>query len=396
MTQTKSTGATTTKSLLISALIIVLGLVLAWIILNTEPEAQREGATRKTAMLVETTPVETGDFIPVLEVMGTVVPSREIQLQARVNGQIESLSDAFFPGNIVSKSETLLQIDARDYQNQLQQSQSQLQQAQSDLQIEMGEQIAAQKDYERLGRDLDAAQKSLVLRKPQLASARAAVSESQAMVDQAQLNLARTQITAPFDAQIQNIHINLGSQVSNGTILADLVGIDTYWVEASIPVSQSNWINNPNNPQQQSVTIHDRLNWPDNVTRQGTLLSVIGQIDNESRMARLLVAVSDPLAIENQQRPRLTIGTYVTCHIPTKKLMDVARIERQYVRKNDTIWIMHNQQLVIKNLNVVFRDQQYVYVKDSLQADEQIITTDLSRITEGAAVRLNTRQSDET
>ena len=67
MTQTKSTGATTTKSLLISALIIVLGLVLAWIILNTEPEAQREGATRKTAMLVETTPVETGDFIPVLE-----------------------------------------------------------------------------------------------------------------------------------------------------------------------------------------------------------------------------------------------------------------------------------------------------------------------------------------
>jgi RND family efflux transporter MFP subunit len=394
MTQTKSTGATTTKSLLISAIIIILGLLLAWIILNTEPEAQREGATRKTAMLVETTAVETGDFTPVIKVMGTVMPSREVQLQAQVNGQVQSLSDAFIPGTIVSQGDNLLQIDPQDYQNKLSQSQSQLQQAQTALQIEMGEQIAAQKDYDGLGRDLDEPQKSLVLRKPQLANAQAAVSESQAMVDQAQLNLARTQITVPFDAQIQNTYVNLGSQVSSGTILADLVGVKTYWIEASVPVSQSPWINSPSNAQEQTVTIRDRLSWPDSETRQGRILSLIGQVDNESRMARLLLAVDDPLAIEDQQLPQLTIGAYVSCLIPTKQLNDVARIERQYVRKNDTIWIMHNQQLTIKNLNVVFRDQQYVYVKDTLQANEQIITTDLSRISEGAAVRLDTQQSD--
>lgn len=394
MTQTKSTGATTTKSLLISAIIITLGLLLAWIILNTEPEAQREGATRKTAMLVETTAVLTGDFTPVIEVMGTVVPSREIQLQAQVNGQVQSLSDAFVPGTIVNQNDNLLQIDPQDYQNQLKQSQSQYQQAQSNLQIEMGEQIAAQKDYDRLGRDLDDTQKSLVLRKPQLANAQAAVSESQAMVDQAQLNLARTQITAPFDAQIQNTYVNLGSQVSSGTILADLVGVKTYWIEASVPVSQSPRINSPSNAQEQTVTIRDRLSWPDSETRQGRILSLIGQVDNESRMARLLLAVDDPLAIEDQQLPQLTIGAYVSCLIPTKQLNDVARIERQYVRKNDTIWIMRNQQLTIKNLNVVFRDQQYVYVKDTLKNGEQIITTDLSRISEGAAVRLDTQQSD--
>jgi len=394
MTQTKSTGATTTKSLLISAIIITLGLLLAWIILNTEPEAQREGATRKTAMLVETTAVVTGDFTPVIEVMGTVVPSREIQLQAQVNGQVQSLSDAFVPGTIVNQNDNLLQIDPQDYQNQLKQSQSQYQQAQSNLQIEMGEQIAAQKDYDRLGRDLDDTQKSLVLRKPQLANAQAAVSESQAMVDQAQLNLARTQITVPFDAQIQNTYVNLGSQVSSGTILADLVGVKTYWIEASVPVSQSPRINSPSNAQEQTVTIRDRLSWPDSETRQGRILSLIGQVDNESRMARLLLAVDDPLAIEDQQLPQLTIGAYVSCLIPTKQLNDVARIERQYVRKNDTIWIMHNQQLTIKNLNVVFRDQQYVYVKDTLKNGEQIITTDLSRISEGAAVRLDTQQSD--
>ncbi|MCW8870185.1 MAG: HlyD family efflux transporter periplasmic adaptor subunit, partial [Proteobacteria bacterium] len=290
MTQTKSTGATTTKSLLISVIIITLGLLLAWIILNTEPEAQREGATRKTAMLVETTAVLTGDFTPVIEVMGTVVPSREIQLQAQVNGQVQSLSDAFVPGTIVNQNDNLLQIDPQDYQNQLKQSQSQYQQAQSNLQIEMGEQIAAQKDYDRLSRDLDDTQKSLVLRKPQLANAQAAVSESQAMVDQAQLNLARTQITTPFDAQIQNTYVNLGSQVSSGTILADLVGVKTYWIEASVPVSQSPRINSPSNAQEQTVTIRDRLSWPDSETRQGRILSLIGQVDNESRMARLLLA----------------------------------------------------------------------------------------------------------
>ncbi len=395
MTKIKTTVSTTQKSLLISALIIMLGLTLAWIILNTEPEAQREGATKKTAMLVETIPVEIGDFTPVIEVMGTVLPSRDVQLQAQVNGQVQSLSDAFIPGTIVNKGDKLLQIDPQDYKNQIIQSKSQLQKAQTALQIEMGEQIAAQRDYERLGRELEEPQKSLVLRKPQLTNAQAAVSEAQAQLDQANLNLARAQIKAPFDAQIQNIHVNLGSQVSNGTILADLVGVETYWVEASVPISQSSWINNTNDNQDKLVTIRDRLSWPDDVSRQGRLLSLIGQVDNESRMARILISVDDPLALENPQLPRLTIGTYVSSLIPTKKLTNVARIERQYIRKNDTLWIMDNQQLNIKQLNVIFRDNQYVYVKDTLQRGEQIITTDLSRITQGAAVRVDNQQQDE-
>jgi multidrug resistance efflux pump len=51
--------------------------------------------------------------------------------------------------------------------------------------------------------------------------------ERQAL-EQARLNLQRTQITAPFDAAIISRNVNEGSQVNAGDLLARLVGTDEY------------------------------------------------------------------------------------------------------------------------------------------------------------------------
>ena len=64
----------------------------------TEPEAQKEGAVRRTAMLVEVTPVERGDFRPELIALGTVRPSQDVVLEPRVRGQVLSIGEGFVPG----------------------------------------------------------------------------------------------------------------------------------------------------------------------------------------------------------------------------------------------------------------------------------------------------------
>ena len=88
MTDHKADGYSVKKTFLISAVILIAGVAFTWVIFSTEPIAQREGSTRKTPMLVETIPVDVGNFTPFIEAMGTVIPSRSIQLQARVSGQV--------------------------------------------------------------------------------------------------------------------------------------------------------------------------------------------------------------------------------------------------------------------------------------------------------------------
>jgi multidrug efflux system membrane fusion protein len=85
---------------------------------------------------------------------------------------------------------------------------SDLELAKSNLSIQMGRQDVARKDFELIGQELSAENKALVLREPQLESAKANVEAAQAAVNQAQLNLQRTTITAPFDAHVISRNTN--------------------------------------------------------------------------------------------------------------------------------------------------------------------------------------------
>ena len=233
------------KTLLIcSAILLVAGGVTAFIFL-TEPTASQSGATKETAMLVETTPAQRGTFQPTIVATGTVQPSRDIILSPRVGGEIVRLADGFAPGGFVEQGEVLLQVDPADYRNTLQLRQSDLRQMQSDLKIEQGRQDVARQDYELVEDMVALESKDLVLREPQLNAVKASVAAAQAAVNQARLNLQRTTIRAPFDAQVLRRNVNLGSQVAPGDNLGRLVGREEYWVSVTLPVSKIPYISLP-------------------------------------------------------------------------------------------------------------------------------------------------------
>ena len=86
------------KTALVSVLILLAGVALMVLIFETEPTATRGDVARETAMLVEVRSAERGRFTPVIEVMGQVVPAREVTLQPRVSGRVIELAEAFEPG----------------------------------------------------------------------------------------------------------------------------------------------------------------------------------------------------------------------------------------------------------------------------------------------------------
>jgi RND family efflux transporter MFP subunit len=373
---------------------LVLGVLVAgliWIISSTEPEAQRSTETRETAMLVDVVEVQRGNFRPQISALGRVRPESEIQLSPRVSGEVIARSPNFTPGGFVAAGELLLKIDPADYENALQQRRSELAEAEASLKIEMGRQRIAESDLELLGEEVPAQARILALRQPQLDTAQAVVESAKAAVRQAELDLERTEIKAPLDVQVIARHIDIGSQVAPGDNLGRLVGQKTYWVLATVPLSSLPWIDRGPGSEGSPVTVRDRGAWPADMLREGTARRLIGTLDERTRLARVLVTVSDPLARlpENEGKPALILDSILEATITGKEIENVVRLERAYLREGDTAWVMdENNELRIAQLEIVFRDARYAYVRTGLQDGDEVVTTGLTTVSEGASLRM--------
>ena len=380
------------KTVSICSLILLLAAGASTVIFITEPTAKRSSATKRSAMLVEVTGLERGTFRPGITAMGTVRAEQEIVLSPRVSGEIVSISDSFTPGGFVEEGEVLLRIDPADYEVNLMQRQSDLRQAAGELELELGRQDLAKKDYQELEETISSEYKTLVLRGPQLDTARARVEAAQAAVRRAELELGRTRIRAPFAAHIINREANVGSQVSPGESLGRLVGIESYWVEAAVPVSNLRWIEFPETSERtgSSVRIRNRSAWPEDTFRSGEVYNLIGALENQTRLARVLLTVADPLSHEPESAglPPLMVGSYVEVRIEGKPIEDVIRMDRDFLRQNDTVWLKQDGVLKIRDVEIVFRDQDYVYIRTGLDADDLVVTTNLATVIEGSPLRL--------
>lgn len=380
----------TKNTLLISIVVLLAAGGITTAIFMTEPTAERSGAVRENAMLVETIVVERGTFYPTIQTMGSVEPTIDINLSPQVGGYVQRVSEAFTPGGVVRKGEVLLEMDPADYRNTLAQRQSALSQAVADLNIESGRQQIARQDFALLGDTLALENQALVLREPQLDAARARVAAAEAAVQQARLDLERTTIRAPFDAHILSRLANVGSQVAAGENLGRLVGVNAYWVVATIPQSQLRWLTFPASGSAPSVVrVRNRTAWPENMYRTGTLHRLVGALEDQTRLARILVDVPDPMSYlpANADAPPLMIGSFVEADIEAKPLQDVMRLSRDYIRDDDTVWEMKDGMLRIREVDIIFQDAVYAYIASGLASGAQVVTTNLSTVVEGAPLR---------
>ena len=384
------------RTLLISAAIVLSGAALLWVIFNTEPTTEREDAVRQTAMPVDVITPESGTFRPTIEALGQVQPVQALDLRPQVSGLVVELSPRLEPGGFVRAGDVLLRIEDADYRNLLLQRESELLQAQAELEIERGRQVQAEREYRELKRDRGEAISSdnlaLVLREPQIRSAEARVRAAEAAQAQARLDLERTVIRAPFDAQVLQRTVNLGSQVANGEPLAELAGIDRYWVEASVPLDMLRWLvfANEAGDEGSPVRVRHRTAWGPNQYREGRLQKLVGELEGDTRLARVLVAVDDPLARrqEHAEEPSLIIGAFVETRIAGREIVGALKLPRPLLRQNDTVWLMREGALAIQPVTVVFQDADFVYVDSGLEPGDQVVTTNLATVRDGIRLRL--------
>lgn len=372
----------------ILCLAILGGSVAAIIIINrTEPTAQQVNNRRKSAALVETVIVNRGSYSPQLVVLGTVQPAQDIVLSPRVRGQVMELSPKFVPGGMVREGELLLQVDPADFENAVSIRNSELEQAQADFEIEEGRQSLAKQELELLGDSIGEINRALVLRRPQFASIKSRVSAAKAAVERAELDLKRARVVAPFDAMVLRRDVNVGSQVGPGDDLGQLVGIRQYWVMAAIAVRNLRWVQFPDgNHEGSSVTLWNTDSWGAGVKRQGMVSRMIGALDQQTRLARVMITVDDPLGRKSDVPP-LILDTLIEARIAGKPIDNVIRLNREYVHDGDTVWVMEDGKLKIREAKIDFRDPDFAYIRDGLESGDEVVTTTLVTVADGVELR---------
>ena len=241
-----SIAASITLGVVRFALVVALlggGAYVAWWFNQTTPAkkngaGQREEASRQVEIVV----VERRDQPVRVEAMGAVMPALEAVIRPRVEGMVVEVHDEFVPGGFFERGTFMAQLDRVDYEQALEQRESDLAQAEAALKIELGDQAVAREELELLEVDIPEINRDLILRKPQVAQARARVRSSEAAVARAEMDLERTRLVAPFDGHVVERSVTLGNNVSVGEAMATFVGSSEYWIELAIPVPSLRWI----------------------------------------------------------------------------------------------------------------------------------------------------------
>jgi RND family efflux transporter MFP subunit len=364
--------------------VIALGIIGSEILVNTAPKANRK-PPEKSARLVSTEIVNASKHSVNLLGYGVVQAAQQITLQARVSGTVHQIGPSFLPGAHFKKGDLLLQLDKTDYYLDLQTAQAALAQAQSALTSEQGNQVVAQSDFDLLGMNVDERERMLILRKPQLESAKASVQSAQASVQRAKVNLDRTVLRAPFDGVVVSRAASVGAQVSANTTLGVLASSEAFWVNVALPQADLKWIQFPNGKQRGSVVCVSDASSPEMDCHEGHVLSLQTSVQDNGRQAQVLVEI--PRTTQQNKQP-LLLSQYVKVRFNGIELQNVFKLMPSSVH-NNTVWVNDGGELDIRPVNIAYRSADYVLIDQGLNNGDSIVTSNLGSPVNRMAIRTN-------
>jgi hypothetical protein len=188
---------------------------------------------------------------------------------------------------------------------------------------------------------------------------------------------------------IRNRYVNTGSQVAAQQPLAELVGTDVYWVQATVPIERLSWMKIPQKIGDPGSDA--RIIYSNGHEISGKIVRLLGDLSGEGRMARVLIEVKDPLGLKRQQNEQqpLLIGDFVKVQIEGRLMENVYEIPRTALRDNAFIWLVNkNSNLEIKKIEAAWRGADFVLADSGINPGELLITTDLPAPVDGMPVQM--------
>jgi len=340
--------------------------------------------------LVEVLAVELGRRGVTVAATGTVQASRQVTVVPQVSGRVVRASPSLVAGGFVAEGEVLLAVEAADYELSLERARAGLSASRFELVKTESQAAVARGEWERLRLE-GSPPNPLVLYGPQLDNAQAGVAAAEAAVRQAELELGRTEVRAPFNARVRSEEVEVGQYLRAGSPAAALVGTDIAEVVVPLPLDDLGWLRVPGPGQGGSGSpAAVRLRAAGRVQEwQGRVARSLGEVDPKGRMARVVVEVADPYGLRGGRGGLdLELGAFVEVALQGVTLSGVVVLPRRALREGDTVWVVDGGDLLrIRSVSVARLERSEALVTAGLAAGDRVVLTAVAGAAEGMAVR---------
>lgn len=305
--------------------------------LKPPPEARHEPPK---ALAVFVAPAEIRDVRLSVEVQGEVAPRNQANLAPQVSGRVTYVAPNLVNGGVIKKGQLLMRVEDADYKLAVVRAESSVASAKQALVRIEAEADLARRELEDLGVENPS---PLALKTPQLEEARAALAAAEAQLLDAQLQLERTGVYAPFEGMVLDETVDIGQFVGAGSVIAQVFAIDVMEVELQITDAQMGELGLPLafNASQKSpgpeVRLHANVagrarEWVGAITRTGAA------VDSRTRLISVYAEVEDPFGEGADEDAPLAPGLFVNAEIIGREVEDVIVIPRQALRGLSTVY----------------------------------------------------------
>lgn len=368
------------RALLLPVSIVAAAGIAAFLLLRAKPEAGKRPPKEMT-MLVEFLTAQPTTEAARVTAYGVVESTQASTPAVEVSGVAVWINPNVVPGGRVREGEPLLRIDPSAYEDAVAQREAAVEQARLAFVEEQARQTVAAEEWRRLaGEDLatSAIGRSLALREPQARQKAAALAAAESALAHARLQLERTTLKAPFDAQVLDEDVGLGEWMTQQAQPIRLAGSSRYRVRASVPASEWSWFKHPDAEGQGGASAEITLvngnersgRWTGQVTR------VLGDLEPEGRMARVLVDVDRPADGPEADGPALLLGSYVQVDITGRMLRDVFDLPALALHEQDRLWLANGEnRLEMRAVRVAWRQGDRIIVNEGLAPGERVVTS---------------------
>ncbi len=371
------------RHLIIPVFILGIFLFLAATLMATAPVLE-PSSVEKLATTVRVVEIQPKSVQLKVNSQGSVMPSTESQLIPEVSGKVSWMSPNLVAGGYFDDQEILIRVDDTDYKTKLDRAQANLTRAEAEQQHNEFEYRRMQSLVKR--NLVSRSQLENALRAFRVAEA--SLQDATANFNQAEQDLSRTQIRAPFAGLVRSENVDIGQFVSRGNPIATIYAGNQAEVRLPIADRQLAFLNIPVSirgeiPQefQPEVTLTAQyagqiLEWKGNIVRSEA------EIDVSSRMVQLVARV------ESSSNPvPLSIGLFVSAEIEGLAADNIVVLPREALRNNNQVLVVDKEnRLRFRKIDTLRLYQDDLLIKSGLEAGERVCVSPIQTVIEGMKV----------
>lgn len=376
-------------------IVILVGCLLVSSYLIRNPTTVEEAAVEIIPVSVRVAEVSLESVELVVGSQGKVQAAQTVSLSSAVAGPIEWISPSMESGGYIEAGGVLLRLQTSDFETALERSRANMQQTLAESEFADAELERLQELAERrLASDsqLQDAQRRAEVNRARLADAEASFR-------QAELDLERTELRAPFNAVIQSRDVELGQYVNRAQSVAVLFGADEVEVRVPLAMRQLGFLDIPLGqrgeiPEQYApeVTLTGTYGGQE-YQWQGKLVRIEASIDPNSNTVQTIIrvpqpSVSDQWAMQQHKAIPLPIGLYVEADIKGRTVDNIISLPRSVIRNNNQVLVVDAEnKMYFREVEIFRLEEQQVLISGGILPGERICISPIQAVVDGMAVQ---------